>query len=106
MIIYEVNCTIDADVFADFYQWLTLHVQKILCFDGFQHADLAEQHDDSLPKHKKYLTIYYHINTQADLDHYLTHHATAMRDDGIKRFPHQFTASRRVLTLQKTITRT
>lgn len=91
MIIYEVNLHIKPETFDAYYAWLQPHVQQMLNFDGFIHAEIL--HDQSHP-HK--LTVVYHIESQKQLDSYLQHHAQKMRDEGMKQFTGQFSASRRI----------
>lgn len=91
MIIYEVNLTIDEQAFDRYYQWLLPHVKAMLKFHGFETATV--QRDESAPNQ---LTVYYRIKTRDNLKHYLQHHAHEMRDDGVKTFPNQFSASRRI----------
>lgn len=91
MIIYEVNLTIDEHVFDRYYQWLLPHVEAMLKFDGFETATV--QRNEAAPHQ---LTVYYRIKTRDNLENYLQHHAHTMRDDGLKKFPNQFSANRRI----------
>jgi len=91
MFIYEVNIEVQPEIFADYYAWLVPHVEEVLTFPGF--IDASIQQDTTAANH---ITIIYRIDTQAHLDNYLKEHAPKMRDDGIKRFPNQFKANRRI----------
>lgn len=95
MVIYEVNVTIQNEIYAPYYAWLLNHIEQMLQFAGFKKADVGlieQQHDD-----EKQLRISYTIESYADLENYLTHHAPMMRAEGIEKFGDKFHASRRII---------
>lgn len=96
MVIYEVNLTLNAEIFNAFYAWLPEHMQQILQHPGFLSAEMGviEQQDES---HKKQIRVSYTIDHYDHLQDYLTHHAPNMRADAIKQFGDQFSATRRVI---------
>lgn len=102
MVIYEVNLTVNNDIFHEFYAWLVKHAEEILRFTGFQQAEIAKEKMNVSEAVK--LTVRYTLSSEDDLNHYLTHHAPAMREDGIKRFGNQFSAVRRIFTESSVIT--
>ena len=104
MIIYEVNLTINNEIFDEYYHWLVEHIGLILKFKGFREAELAKEQmtvNDTTETMK--LTVRYSLNSNEDLNDYLTNHAPAMKEDGIKKFGEKFSASRRVFTESRVI---
>lgn len=102
MVLYEVNLTVDSNIASAYSEWLDGHIQNILKIDGFLGADwltLMAQEGDDLTKIR--WTILYRLRDQAALDAYFVHHAPAFRADGMQRFGGRFTATRRVLLLQR-----
>lgn len=100
MVIYEVNLVIDKAVVERFMQWLKPHVTQVLCFEGFLSAEYLEQTTE-LKEEFYQLTMQYRIQSMENLNHYLTHHAQTMRDDGLQRFPNQFSATRRIFKVSQ-----
>ena len=94
MVIYEVNLKIDSDIFNAYYTWLVPHVKNMLHHQGFNTAMIQKDESD-----KNALTITYRIDTRDHLEDYLQHHSQTMRNDGVKRFPGKFTATRRIFTV-------
>lgn len=101
MVIYEVNLVIKNEIFDDYYHWLIEHIEVMLQYPGFKEARIQRLVDHQAENH--HLTICYSLASQADLDNYLTHHAPAMREDGIRRFGNQFSATRRVFEVIKAL---
>lgn len=100
MVIYEVNLRIKSDIYDDYMGWLTPHVEEMLTFKGFKSARyLSEQRaeEDGFRK----ITVQYVLENMADLDHYLENHSKRMRDDGLLKFPNQFSATRRFFEITK-----
>jgi DNA-directed RNA polymerase subunit L len=100
MVVYEVNLKILASVFDDYVNWLSHHVRDMLKLDGFQRAKYLSEHpsreDDSIK-----LTVQYEVDTIANLQNYLDNHSKHMRDDGINKFPDQFSATRRIFEVKE-----
>lgn len=96
MIIYEVNLQISTEILATYVNWLHPHIQKMLKFPGFVTVFCLKEHKND-PQYT-YLSLQYHISTQAHLDDYLQHHAQKMREEA-QAFQGQFSASRRIFTL-------
>ena len=100
-VIYEVNISVDANVFDEFMAWLQPHMKELLALDGFEKATLFErvateegaEKDDS----KKLLTCHYHVQSREHLQNYFDHHAARLRGDGMKRFEKHFQIERRIL---------
>jgi len=95
MVYYEVNLTIQSPIYDAYMTWLRPHIDELLTFDGFVEARVLQQTDQVTRDHQ-HITVLYTLENQAALDQYLQHHAPQMRDDGIKRFGEQFSATRRV----------
>lgn len=64
------------------------------------HAVLQE--DDKVNEQEK-LTVQYRIKSRQALDHYFTEHSVKMREEGIKRFKDQFSATRRLFEIEEVI---
>jgi hypothetical protein len=99
MVIYEVNLTVNNEIFEDYYQWLIKHVEEMFQFRGFKKAEIAKEkklNQESEDKTK--LTVRYSIDNEADLNDYLQNFATTMREAAIKKFGDKFRAERRIFT--------
>jgi hypothetical protein len=96
MIIYEVNLTIENTIYSQYYDWLIEHIHALLMLRGFKHAEIAKEKESSEASNHQKITVRYFLASESDLQHYFEHHAENMRNDGIKRFGNQFTATRRI----------
>lgn len=99
MIIYEVNVTINNDIFNEYTSWLIEHIKIMLQFKGFRKADILKEKTAENDAKTTRLTVHYFLESEQDLDDYLNTHAKAMREDGIKKFGNQFSAFRRVFSI-------
>jgi antibiotic biosynthesis monooxygenase (ABM) superfamily enzyme len=96
VIIYEVNLKVRESVRAVWLDWLRDHVAEMLDFPGFEDAEILAE-DPAEPGWRRYC-VRYRIAARADLERYLREDAERMRGEGMRRFPGQFEASRRVLS--------
>lgn len=96
MIVYEVNLKVDADIAGAFGDWLQAHVEDMLALDGFLGARIFQVDVEAPGTVVEYCTRY-QLMDRAALEYYLSHHASRMRDAGLKRFPGAFSATRRVM---------
>jgi len=94
MVIYEVNLEIDPGVKAQYLSWLSGHIEQILEVEGFFKAELFQVEEQS--DWSKYC-VQYQIRDRDSLEVYFKEHAPGFREDGLRRFPGQFKATRRVL---------
>lgn len=101
-VLYEVNISVDEDVLPAYMEWLAVHVQEMLAFDGFMSAEVTEP-DGPGPfpvsdsgKHRIRRTVLYRVASLELLESYFSTHAARMREDGIARFGGRFEATRRV----------
>ncbi len=99
MIVYEVNLEIAAAVYAEYRSWLNKHVRELLALPGFLSAEIFEINDPPAKPATHNLCVQYRLEAQADLDRYLREHAPRLREEGLRRFPGQFQANRRMLSL-------
>jgi len=99
MIYYEVNVSINKEIYSEFVLWLNEHVNEMLQFPGFIQASILVLEEAGIPDHEK-LTIQYQIKSREDLETYFNKYAPRMREEGIKRFKDKFSASRRILKVQ------
>jgi len=97
-IVYEVNIEIDEDTATAYLDWLKPHQKEILTLPGFQGVATYERHPDDAKPNKKYYTVTYLLDSQANLKNYLDHHAPKMRQQGIDKFGTKMSATRRTLT--------
>jgi len=94
MIIYEVNLTVDPEIFSDYYTWLIDHIQKMLKFSGFTRAEVATEKKSV--DEAKHLTVRYFVSSENHLEDYFQNHANYMRQATIDRFGDKVSATRRV----------
>ncbi len=99
MIIYEVNLSVQPDIFAEYHQWLMSHVEDMLQFTGFKKAEIArEKETENKDSDLLHLTVRYFIEHEQHLQDYLTHHAASMRKAAVEKFGDKFKAIRRVFS--------
>jgi len=97
--VYEVNLAIHPSAVTEFEQWLKPHIEEMLGFEGFLHANwyTRRAEDEGNDKEVVLWTIHYHLSSQNAFDRYLQTHAERMRAEGLQRFSGVFTATRRLL---------
>ena len=96
MVIYEVNLIVKEEIIDDFNTWLVEHVDEMLRFPGFKKAEILQEEGSV-----KHLSVRYYLSHREYLEDYLQNHAQKMRGQGILQFKDKFSASRRILHLQK-----
>jgi hypothetical protein len=100
-IIYEVNLVIDEAIASAYDAWLLEHMKEMLTFTGFIKAQrfsrLAAEEGGSGEDTSRLWTVQYWVETREHLEEYFRTQAPRMREEGLKRFPGQFKASRRIL---------
>lgn len=98
--LYEVNVEIDPAIAADFDVWLPDHVDEVLRFPGFTHADILKGEAAPEAPRKGWLrrTIQYRLTDRRHLDTYLRDHAARLRADAQRRFGARAAFERRSLT--------
>ncbi|KTD24674.1 MULTISPECIES: DUF4286 family protein [Legionella] len=101
MIIYEVNLSIDADIYPEFQVWLKSHITEMVQFPGFIQASILMP--EKVISDKEKLTIQYQLENRQALDHYFTEFAPIMREKGVTLFKNKFSAERRVFEVKETI---
>ncbi len=94
-LIYEVECTLDPDIVADYDAWLPGHVRDVLACQGFLGANV--EFPESPPGERQRRRIRYRIESVAALDHYLENSATRLRTETAQRFGSRVQCERRVL---------
>ena len=99
MIIYEVNLTIQTEIYNDFHKWLNRHIDEMLEYDGFINAKMFYPVENL--KSKKKICIQYSVYSKDDLDNYLINHAKKMRGEAINLFGNSFTAKRRIMNYKQ-----
>jgi Protein of unknown function (DUF3667)/Domain of unknown function (DUF4286) len=94
-VIYEVSLEIEQDVAGEFDAWLAGHIDDMLTIPGFISARTfnLENTDDGRARR----VTHFHLESEADLESYLSGPAAAMRQAATDRFGDKFTASRRIL---------
>jgi hypothetical protein len=94
-VIYEVECSLDPAIAADFDAWLPGHVRDVLAAPGFLDAETLRPTEPS-PDGRVRRVNRYRVRDRGALDHYLEQLAPAIRQDGITRFGDRATYVRRV----------
>ena len=98
MILYEINLKIDKNSSKHFMEWLPDHVQRVLKAKGFIEASIFQEEKEDVQ-----ITVFYKVKSKKDLESYFEGYAKEMRQEGLDKFPNQFTASRKVHFLLKEI---
>lgn len=102
MMIYEVNLNINKEIYPEFIEWLREHIKEILQLPGFIQACLLEEElEQTEGFDQEKLTVQYQLESKDDLQRYFTDFAPKMREDGINRFKDQFSANRRIFSIQE-----
>ena len=101
-VIYEVNLQIEETVYEAYLAWLKPHVNTIVALPGFRSADLYTEHSAPVAGKKK-VTVLYTVDSMTALQSYLETQAAALREEGLKRFPGQFSATRQCLQFEQRI---
>lgn len=102
MVIYEVNLTIDTDIYSEFCLWLREHMHQMLQFPGFIQASLLKPEENDLANQEK-LTVQYQLDTRENLEKYFAEFATSMRNEGLQRFNDKFGATRKIFEVKEVI---
>ena len=97
---YRVALDVEKDIIERFEPWLEKHVLEMLALPTFTGAEILTE--DTQERHR--YVVHYRLKNRVDLDVYFEQHAEAMRADGLKNFPNQFSASREILISQKEFT--
>lgn len=104
MHIYEVNLSIDNEIYKEYKAWLDGHIQEMLKFDGFLNASVLHQSMDAdNSDDQTYLTVQYQVESDDALQTYFIEHAPRMREGGVNRFEGHFSASRRTFEVESVI---
>ena len=103
-IIYEVSCTVDAEVAEEFYEWLKLHAAQLVSIREcrFTSAEIFECED--VESAKKLYVVTYRLEDRQGLQQYLDVHAAKLRGDG-KRFAGKLSITRRIMKSAHSVTR-
>ncbi|MFO3103581.1 DUF4286 family protein [Legionella pneumophila serogroup 1] len=105
MVVYEVNLSIDNDIYNEYKSWLDEHIQEMLKFPGFINATVMHQAlDGDSSDTQKHLTVQYQIESVEDLKNYFEEHAPKMRGDGVNRFKGRFSVTRRTFEVECVMT--
>lgn len=98
MVLYEVNITLEKAIYNEYLVFLESHVQKLCALSGFEGAKIftVEEKDKKEDKNLQ-LVVHYYIDHHDSLANYLTHYASAMRQEAISLFKDHFIITRRIL---------
>ncbi|AXK73386.1 DUF4286 family protein [Lysobacter sp. TY2-98] len=96
MLTYEVTADVDANIRAQYLEWLQAHVAEILALPGFTGADVDEVLDPDDADRLRVCMRYRLIDADA-LDSYLRSHAPRLRAEGVARFGDRVRLQRRVM---------
>ena len=104
MVIYEINLSIDTEIYIAYKAWLNEHIIEMLKFPGFLKATVLNQTIDADDYDvQEHVTVQYQLESAKDLQNYFDEHATKMREDGVNRFDGRFSATRRIFEIEATI---
>lgn len=95
MVVYEVSLEVDPSVWDDFQPWLLQHLDEMVALSGFVSARAWRNDEDAAEDGWIRLVCTYVLQDDAALGSYLREDAPRMREDGLKRYPNRFRASRR-----------
>jgi hypothetical protein len=96
MVIYEVNVEVEPAALEEYSLWLACHIEEILGIRGFTRADVWREQNPAADGWTS-LVVHYHVNSQNELDDYLSHHTRRLRAEAEQRFAGRFRTRRRVL---------
>lgn len=94
-VIYQVECTVDPSVLADFDAWLPGHVRDVTACAGFTGAEI--QVPDVDPGSPPVRLTQYRLESREALERYFALDAARLRADGLTRFGDKVTYARRIL---------
>ncbi len=101
MIVYEVNLSVDAAVYAEYLAWLDAHMAEILALPGFLGAEVLEVAEPAPPPSLRALSVHYRVRDRAALQDYFDRDAPRLREEGQRLFGGRFSATRRVLKVRE-----
>ena len=93
ILIYEVECTLDPDVVADYDAWLPGHVRDVLACAGFLGAIIEAPEISQGQQQRR--RVRYRLESAAALDQYLENDATRLRTETARRFGGRVQCERR-----------
>jgi hypothetical protein len=96
MLIYEVNLTVEDEIYDDYFAWLVPHVKEILQFRGFTKAEISEDKTVENESGQRKLIVHYTVSSDEDLHDYFVNHAAKMRAGAVEKFGNKFSATRRM----------
>lgn len=102
MIIYEVRLEVQTAILDNYMSWLNQHVKDMLCFKGFVKA-LVLKVPLVLENPYQQVLVHYYVDDLENLNNYLDHHAKAVRQEGMHKFPNQFQAYRTIWQVENEI---
>ena len=98
MILYEVRIAVDAELMTPYRAWLEAHIREMLSLPGFQFAELLREENEA---GRAVFVAHYWLQDRDSLEAYLRDHAARFRAEGEAQFGGRFSASRRVLELDR-----
>jgi hypothetical protein len=93
--VYEVTQSVNPDVIEQFDAWLVAHIEEMLQLPGFISAKVYAEEDAEDGRFRR--VTHYSLDSEADLEQYLTGPAAIMRQSAIDRFGDKVSANRRIL---------
>lgn len=102
MVIYEVNLTINSEIYPQFQLWLKKHAAEIIQFPGFIQAYILREEKEGI-SNRKQLTVQYLLDNRDTLEKYFIELAPKMREEGLSLFRNQFSAERKIFEVEDVI---
>jgi hypothetical protein len=103
MYIYNVTINIDDSIHEEFLIWIETHIPKVLATGKFTAARLVQVLVEEEMGGTTY-AVQYTAKSKADLDAYYAEDATALREEGMKKFADKMLGFRTELKVIKDFT--
>jgi len=98
MIIYNVTINVDESIHQEWFNWIQLHIPKVLATGKFTEAKLTKVLVEEDMGGVTY-SVQYRAKSRADLDSYYKHDADRLRNDGLSKFADKMLAFRTELEI-------
>lgn len=96
MSLYIVHIHVQHDAVSEWEPYMSSHMEDLLATGCFQQAILARAPQQDRADAKGYRILYHALDEEA-LEHYLMHHAPALKRNHQERFEGRVEASREIL---------
>jgi len=98
MIIYNVTINVDESIHQEWFNWIQIHIPKVLATGRFVGAKLTKVLIEEEMGGETY-SVQYTAKSRADLDSYYKHDADRLRKEGLSKFADKMLAFRTELEI-------